>query len=151
MCDVLFIVDVLLISFSTLSESEKIAEFCSESIFSMISSVSPFASSSAVKVDSTLASVGLTTPHSKNKLAMRDHTNPRTETDSVDKRPKREKMYMRFGIWNVRSIYRAGSLRAVTEEISKCKLDLVRVQEVRLHVTKKPVIQYVSTDQCREY
>jgi hypothetical protein len=55
---------------------------------SMISSVSPFASSSAVKFDSTLASVGLTTPHSKNKLATKDHTNPRTETDSVDERSK---------------------------------------------------------------
>jgi hypothetical protein len=40
-------------------------------------------------------------------------------------------MDMRFGTWNVRSMYRAGSLRAVAEEISKCKLDLVRVQEVR--------------------
>jgi hypothetical protein len=28
-------------------------------------------------------------------------------------------------------MYRAGSLMAVTEEISKCKLDLVGVQEVR--------------------
>jgi exonuclease III len=40
-------------------------------------------------------------------------------------------MDMRFGTWNVRSLYRAGSLRAVAEEISKCKLDLVGVQEVR--------------------
>jgi exonuclease III len=41
-------------------------------------------------------------------------------------------MDMRFGTWNVRSMYRAGSLRAVTEEISKYyKLDLVGVQEVR--------------------
>jgi hypothetical protein len=31
----------------------------------------------------------------------------------------------------VRSMYRAGSLRAVGEEISKDKLDLVGVQEVR--------------------
>jgi hypothetical protein len=38
---------------------------------------------------------------------------------------------MRFGTWNVRSMYRAGSLRAVTEEISKYKLDLVGEQEVR--------------------
>jgi hypothetical protein len=38
---------------------------------------------------------------------------------------------MRFGTWNVRSVYRAGSLRAVTEEISKYKLHLVGVQEVR--------------------
>jgi exonuclease III len=38
---------------------------------------------------------------------------------------------MRFGTWNVRSMYRAGSLRTVGEEISKYKLDLVGVQEVR--------------------
>jgi exonuclease III len=41
-------------------------------------------------------------------------------------------MDMRFGTWNVRSMYRAGSLRAVAEEISKYKLDLVGVQEIRL-------------------
>jgi hypothetical protein len=40
-------------------------------------------------------------------------------------------MDMRFGTWKVRSIYRASSLRAVGEEISKYKLDLVGVQEVR--------------------
>jgi hypothetical protein len=44
MFDVLFIVDVLLIPFRPLSESEKITKFCSESIFSTISSVSPTAS-----------------------------------------------------------------------------------------------------------
>jgi exonuclease III len=38
---------------------------------------------------------------------------------------------MKFGTWNVRSMYKAGSLRAVGEEISKYKLDLVGVQEVR--------------------
>jgi hypothetical protein len=37
-------------------------------------------------------------------------------------------MDMRFGTWNVRSMYRAGSHRAVAEEISKYKLDLVGVQ-----------------------
>jgi exonuclease III len=40
-------------------------------------------------------------------------------------------MDMRFGTWNVRSLYRAGSLRTVAEEISKYKLDLVGVQDVR--------------------
>jgi exonuclease III len=40
-------------------------------------------------------------------------------------------MDMKFGTWNVRSMYRVGSLRAVAEEISKYKLDLVGVQEVR--------------------
>jgi hypothetical protein len=40
-------------------------------------------------------------------------------------------MDVRFGTWNVGSMYRAGSLRAVAEEITKYKLDLVGVQEVR--------------------
>jgi exonuclease III len=35
---------------------------------------------------------------------------------------------MRFGTWNVRSIYKAGSLKTVAEDIAKFKLDLVRVQ-----------------------
>jgi hypothetical protein len=56
---------------------------------------------------------------------------PRNWTDSFYKRLKLKKMDMRFGTWNVRSMYRAGSLRAVAEEISKYKLDGVGVQEVR--------------------
>jgi exonuclease III len=38
---------------------------------------------------------------------------------------------MRFGTWNVRSLYRIGSLTTVARELGKYKLDLVRVQEVR--------------------
>jgi hypothetical protein len=38
---------------------------------------------------------------------------------------------MRFGLWNVRSLYRAGSLMTVSRELSRYKLDLVGVQEVR--------------------
>jgi hypothetical protein len=40
-------------------------------------------------------------------------------------------MDTRFGNLYVRSVYRAGSLRAIAEEISKYNLDLVGVQEVR--------------------
>ncbi|PNF32123.1 hypothetical protein B7P43_G02834 [Cryptotermes secundus] len=40
-------------------------------------------------------------------------------------------MDMRFGTWNVRSLYRPGSLRAVAEEILKYMLDLAGVEEVR--------------------
>jgi hypothetical protein len=40
-------------------------------------------------------------------------------------------MDMRFGTWKARSLYRAGSLITVVEEISKYKLDLMGVQEVR--------------------
>jgi len=38
---------------------------------------------------------------------------------------------MRFGTWNVMSLYRAGSLRAVVRELARYKLNLVGVQEVR--------------------
>jgi exonuclease III len=40
-------------------------------------------------------------------------------------------MDMRLGTWNVRSLYRAGSLVTVSKEVSKYRLDLVGVQEVR--------------------
>jgi hypothetical protein len=35
------------------------------------------------------------------------------------------------GTWNVRSLYRAGSLTAVAMEIARYKLDLVGGQEIR--------------------
>jgi hypothetical protein len=38
---------------------------------------------------------------------------------------------MRFGTWDVRSLYRIGSMKTVARELGKCKLDLVGVQEVR--------------------
>jgi exonuclease III len=38
---------------------------------------------------------------------------------------------MRFGTWNVWSLYRSGSLKTVARELRKYKLDLVGVQEVR--------------------
>jgi len=38
---------------------------------------------------------------------------------------------MRFGTWNVRSLYRAGSLTAAARELTRYKLDLVGVQGVR--------------------
>jgi hypothetical protein len=40
-------------------------------------------------------------------------------------------MDMRSGAWNVRSLYRAGSLMTVLRELSRHRLDFVRVQEVR--------------------
>jgi hypothetical protein len=62
---------------------------------------------------------------------MKDHKKPQDWMNSLDKRPKRKKMDMRFGTWNVRSIHRAGLLRAVAEEISKYDLHLVGVLEIR--------------------
>jgi hypothetical protein len=40
-------------------------------------------------------------------------------------------MDMRFGAWNVRSLYRAGSLMTVSKELARYKIDLVGVQEDR--------------------
>ena len=36
--------------------------------------------------------------------------------------------------WNIRSLYRAGSLTATDRELARCKLDLQGVQEVRLDI-----------------
>jgi exonuclease III len=39
---------------------------------------------------------------------------------------------MRFGTWNIRSLYGAVSLTAAAaRELARCKLDLVGMQEVR--------------------
>jgi hypothetical protein len=40
-------------------------------------------------------------------------------------------MGMRSGMWNVSSLYRAGSLMTAVKEISKYKLDFVGMQEVK--------------------
>jgi hypothetical protein len=71
--------------------------------------------------------VKLTTLHHK-KYIYYEH---RIRTDSLDKQPKQQNMDMRFGLWNVRSLYRAGSLMTVSRELARYKLDLVGVQEVR--------------------
>jgi len=38
---------------------------------------------------------------------------------------------MRFDTWNVRSLYRSGSLTTAAMKLARYKLDLVGVQEVR--------------------
>jgi hypothetical protein len=40
-------------------------------------------------------------------------------------------MDMRFGTWNIRSLYRVGTLMTVSRELSRYRLDLVGVQKVR--------------------
>jgi len=35
---------------------------------------------------------------------------------------------MRFGTWNVRSLYRSESLTTVARELARCKVDLVSIQ-----------------------
>ena len=46
-------------------------------------------------------------------------------------RPKQRKREMRFGTWNVRSLYRSGSFTAAARELARYELDLLGVQEVR--------------------
>jgi hypothetical protein len=38
---------------------------------------------------------------------------------------------MRFGTWNVRSLYRSGSCTTVARDLAWYKLDLMGIQEVR--------------------
>jgi hypothetical protein len=40
-------------------------------------------------------------------------------------------MVFRFGTWDITSLYGSGSLETGSKELSKYKLDLVGVQEVR--------------------
>jgi hypothetical protein len=40
-------------------------------------------------------------------------------------------MDVRFGTWNVRSLYRAGSLKTVARELAMYKLDLMGEHEIR--------------------
>jgi hypothetical protein len=67
--------------------------------------------------------------HRKNHFVTKHSRQPRTWADSLA-RPHR-KMEMRFGTWNVRSLYTAGSVKTVARESGKCELDLVGVQGVR--------------------
>ena len=46
-------------------------------------------------------------------------------------RPKQWKRETRFGSWNVRSLYRSGSLTTAARELVRYKLDLMGIQEVR--------------------
>ena len=38
---------------------------------------------------------------------------------------------IKLGTWNVRSLYRAGSLKAAASELARYKLDVVGIQKVR--------------------
>jgi hypothetical protein len=51
--------------------------------------------------------------------------------DSLDKRPTLQNMDMRFGIWNIRSLYRTGSLTTASRELARYRLDVGGVQDVR--------------------
>ena len=46
-------------------------------------------------------------------------------------RNRKRKRDILLDTWNVRSLYRAGSVKAAARELARYKLDLVGVQEVR--------------------
>jgi hypothetical protein len=74
---------------------------------------------------------GLTIPTIKNiVLVMKYLKEPHKWLDPLA-RHKHWKMDIRFGMWNVRSRCRTGSLKMTARELGKCKLDLVGAQEVR--------------------
>jgi exonuclease III len=54
---------------------------------------------------------------------------------------------MRLGTWNVRSLYRVGSLMTVSRELSNNKLDLLGVQEVRWEGgSTDPAAEYINME-----
>jgi hypothetical protein len=76
---------------------------------------------------------GAKTPHRENATSSVKYlqTKPWTWTDNLVQ-PKQRKKDIRFGTWNVRSLYscRADSFIASPKELARYKLDLVCVQEV---------------------
>jgi hypothetical protein len=55
----------------------------------------------------------------------------RFQTNHMDEQPTLRKLDMRFGMRKVGSLYRACSFMKVVNEIWKCKLYLVQVQQCR--------------------
>ena len=47
-------------------------------------------------------------------------------------RPQQRNKDMRFGTWNVTSLYRIGGVTSVAKELARYRMDIVGVQEVRL-------------------
>ena len=70
----------------------------------------------------------LTTPHGKNLQCYELLTKSWTWIEPFLRR-KQWKKCMSFGRWDLRSLYRLGSIRTVTRELAKYELDLVCVQK----------------------
>src|SRR5215510_6828774 len=51
--------------------------------------------------------------------------------EGVSRSFKKQKQDILLGTWNVRGLYRVGSLMAAARKLARYKLDLVGVQEVR--------------------
>jgi len=59
---------------------------------------------------------------------MTDYKTVNNNNNNTSRKIYRE---MKLGTWEVRSFYRAGSLKAAARELARYKLDVVGVQEVR--------------------
>jgi len=70
----------------------------------------------------------LETKQSGGKLHPRSDLRGRVFLGEASRSIQRE---MKIGTWNVRSLYRAGFLKVAARELSRYKLDVVGVQEVR--------------------
>jgi hypothetical protein len=75
--------------------------------------------------------VGLRSLAVENKLLTIELKENRTWKNSYYSRLKRRNMDMRFGTWDIRSLCWPGSITTVSRELSRYRLDLVGVQEVR--------------------
>ncbi|KAJ4444054.1 hypothetical protein ANN_05843 [Periplaneta americana] len=73
---------------------------------------------------------GLTTLHRKKQLVTNPSNKPRNGTDSLA-RPQQRNKVLRFGTWNVTSLYRTGGVTLVAKELARYRIDFVGVQEGR--------------------
>jgi hypothetical protein len=71
----------------------------------------------------------LETKQSGGKLVLHSDLPGEVFIEKVSRRRKRNRVIL-LGTWNVRSLYRAGSLMAAARELARYKLDLVGVQEM---------------------
>jgi hypothetical protein len=70
--------------------------------------------------------VGLAASRYISELVTECHKNPVTWKEYSDKQHVK-KMGMSFGTWNVKSLYKVGSVMTFAKEVSKHKLDFVRI------------------------
>jgi hypothetical protein len=75
--------------------------------------------------------VGPTTPQCKNFLLLQNVSKHLGPGMILRHNLSNGKKDMRFGTWNVRSLYKVGAIKSVVGELEKYKLDLVGVQEVK--------------------
>jgi len=73
----------------------------------------------------------LTAPHSKNVCCYESFTQKDLDLDDTLVEPKQWKRDMRLSTWNIRILYRSGSLTAAAKKLTRYKSNLVGLQEVR--------------------